>query len=614
MDKDIVKRGQLLDFHKTINTVIIDLEELVNLTEEKYSYIYDTLPDCEREVNLSVEEIEILLNRLIFNNNSVINKDQSVITDTLSKILREFEQVTETFLNQDLISLLFRTFLDKSGSDEQSFYELIKMSQEVDEALSVLRDLALNSIVYSIRIGEQGAAFQILSDRINQVSMELGHQFGSMKSTINHLNDWNEGFQKTLVEFIKYEEDLKSKYQDKFKAEFDKIGTILKTVCLVLRNNLDNTRAAFADVAQIMVMIQYQDIIRQNIENIVKCLRILLEQENYLRDGEMEKRLDYIIFADRVLEISKVLMSNIETSLNESLLGLGQLLAKMDFNMQDLESDAHQLAKLFAGEENDESSSYVLRDVFTTVMGQVVDLLYIKKHIDSKSNLLTEGTATFLELMESVEKELDLINREVRGLKKMRVLIKIELARIDLDKDLALNTIVNAIDQVVDTINGNQKLFSRLRNYFFKNIGEFSSAINLTESKLALSAGTLTGSKKKLNIAHGLARGAVLASGKEMKEIFKQLKGPLEHLSDTSSIEMLMLDTNEKINTIQREMREVQNSLFTELGITEWEEKEEDLKLLMEQFTCFVERKAMTSVTGNDERDIGGEGSDIVLF
>lgn len=591
-----------------VELVINDLEQLINLTEEKYAYIYECLPAGEQQVELGIREVEILLNHLIFNGRPMVDEDGSVTVETLNKILTEFEEVTDTFLNQELISLLLRTFLNKSGEERQSFSELVRVAREVEEALSVLRDLALNSIIFSIQKGEEGAAFQILADRINQVSVELGTQFGSMNATIGRLNEWNEDFQRKLVEFIEYEKDIKSKYQDKFQADFQQITATLKTVCGILKDNLENTKTAFSDVGRIMVMIQNQDIIRQNVENLVKCLKIVLEKKASLQDESMEKCLDYVVFANRVMELSNLLVDNIENSLDESILGLGELLEQMHDTVTDLETDTFYLSKLFAGLNHDNNAEGVLGDVFGAVLGQVADLLEQKEIILSRSGLLSKDKEIFIELMEAVEIYFADINGITKGLKKMKVLLKIELARINLDKDF-----ISAVDQVIDTINDNQQLFQKLRSYFVQNINEFDKALKNTEKKLDLSSGILGEAKLKLEAVRRLARGAVLASGSEMKEVFTQLKQPYMHLADAGPISGLIAGVRVRITECQDDIRQIQDQLFRKYGISCWEEKEDNLKLLMDQFTCYVEREAMSDVTGQ-ALDNGSAGGDITLF
>lgn len=105
-----------------------------------------------------------------------------------------------------------------------------------------------------------------------------------------------------------------------------------------------------------------------------------------------------------------------------------------------------------------------------------------------------------------------------------------------------------------------------------------------------------------------------MALDREMAEIFYQLKQPYEHLTDNGKIRDLINDTQTKIDEAHEQINQLQQDLFARYGVSQWEEKEEDLKLLMDQFTCFVERKAMTNMTGSEAQDIGVECGDIVLF
>lgn len=187
-------------FNRELDAVINSLVKLIKLTEEKYSYIYEYLPESERQINFSIREIEILLNYLIYNKQNLTGQEQSVTVETLVKILSECEEVNESFLNQDLVAVLLRTFLNNSTvKDGQNFSELVRVSQEVEDTLAVLRDLALNSIIFSAKAGSDGAGFQILSDRINQISLGLGNEFKDMKATVGRLIEWDEKFQKQLV-------------------------------------------------------------------------------------------------------------------------------------------------------------------------------------------------------------------------------------------------------------------------------------------------------------------------------------------------------------------------------------------------------------------------------
>lgn len=601
------------DIQINLSSVIDDLVNLVNLTEEKYGFIYDNLPVIEQNVKLSIREVEVLLKYLISDARES-GARQSVTINTLTGIISDFDAITSVFLHEELINVLQRTFLEQSGEDNLSFSELLRVVQEVEEALATLRDLALNSIIFAIRAGDEGAGFQILSDSINRVSVELGGRFGIMRESVNSLHDWNKKFQRAMVEFIDYEEELQNRYQNKFQMTYQHVVSSLNKVCEVLDSNLDYLKGAFSGVSRIMVMVQNQDIIRQNIENMSKCIRIILEKIDSLTSDSFEECLDHLVFANRVLTLSKTLMENIETSLGESIFCLNSELTKMDADVADLEEDSAQLTELFAGNKNGSGADSVLNSVFDTVSEQLDDLMSIGENIKEKSGVLFSGNNTFTDLIQKVEHEFQAIEKETKGLKKMKVLIKIELARINKESDLSLTAIAAAVDEVVETIHGNQQLFRKLRDHFVQNIEHFSTAVNRIYSRLENSTETLAVAKRKLDIIKQLAVGAVLASHREMAEICTQLKLPGRNLADTNLMSMLTTDIKTKTNQVHNIIQQLQAEIFNRHGITDWEEKEEDLKLLADQFTCFVERKAMKDLTDGAVHDIGTSGGDIVLF
>ncbi len=615
---DINKNLQKILLQTQSHTESIEgmLNDLVSLTEEKYSYVYENLPRSEQEIKYSIREVEILLNYLIYNTEGTENNgtySNSVIVEALNRIQQEFEEVTESFLNKDLISVLLKTFLDDTGTDRKNFSELGRLAQEVNDTLAGLRDLALNSIIFSIRVGDEGAGFQIIADRINEISSELGTQFSRMNSAVEELNAWNQDFQKQLVDFIQYEDNLKSKYQQKFHEEFSKVGQVLRVVCEVLNNHLNNTNAVFTKVPEAMVLIQSQDIVRQNIENLVKTLRIVSNKSQCLLEPSRDEVMNYLVFAKKVAELSDSLTDNIEEGLEQSIATLERVLGAIAEQAEDLEDEGRYLAAFFSGAGLVKLPFNVMDDVFSTIMGQVIDLLYIKRHIENKSGLLLQGRETFARLMENVELDFGSINRQVKTLKKMKVLLKIELARIS-NNDNSMENIVSAVDQVIETVTDNQALFSGLREFFTKNMDEFNKAVDRTRTKLEYSASTLELSRQRLSEAHKLVSGAIHAMLKEMNEIFTALKTPYHNLQVTEQISSLLNSVREELHTCTDVLATGLTEVSEYYQVTHWEEKGEDFKLLLEQFTCYVERKSASTVFNHGEEQLKEHSSDIVLF
>lgn len=599
-----------------LEKAVSELEALVNLTEEKYAYIYDTLPVMEEEIKSNMRESQILLEYLIFKEQEGLSDiKQSVTVDALNRIQQEFEEVAQSFLNEELIEVLLKTFLDKSGEDEQSFSEMGRLVGEVSDTLADLRDLALNSIIFSIRVGDEGAGFRILAERINQISSSLGDEFSHMNRAMKELDEWNQDFQQKLVDFIEYEKNLKTKYQDKFNEEFLKIKKVLKTTCGLLINHHNNVETVIRQVPEAMVLVQNQDIIRQNIENLIKCLKIVLQKKELLYEDNRDEVLNYIVFAKKVGELAPLLLSNIENGVEESLLALEEVLKQIYDQVGNLELDTQYLGAFLAGTDEEVTFDFnVLKDVFTTVMGQVVDLLYIRRHLETKSDFLLEVREVFDRLMEKVEGDFAAIDREIKTLKKMKVLIKIELSRIAYGNNNSMQNIVGAVEQVVSTVYNNQLVFNKLKNHFLKNMNDFNKALEETQVKLEGSAEALEASKRRLVKAKDLVSGAVEASVKETGIVFSELKKPYINIQVQEQVDAIISGVRHYLQYYEDFIRGKEKALFEYYGVEKWEEKEEDLNALLEQFTCFVERKSATALFDEYNGAVDDHSSEIVLF
>ncbi len=599
-----------------VEPIINELNNLIALTENKYSYIYENLPATEDAIRMSMREVEILLSYLLYGDGVGLKERRlSVTVDTLNRIQGEFEAVTESFLNQDLVTVLMNTFLSQSGSDHRNFSEMDRLVKEVKDSLTDLRDLALNSMIFSIRAGEEGAGFQILADRINQISSSLGEEFSRMDQAVEELDKWNQEFRKQLVDFVDYENDLKTKYQDSFKEEFDKIQEVLHIICKLLTNHLSNAETVVQRVPEAMVLIQNQDIIRQNIENLIKCLQMVQQKKGHLKQTDRDEVLNYIVFVKKVVELSGMLLENIENGLNESIMSLELVLKEISEQAAELEIETGCLGKFFAGEKDREKTDFnLMQSLFTAVVGQVAELLKIREQLESKGIFLLEGRENFIRLMQDIEHDFDVINREIRTLKKMRVLIKIELSRINGGDNSSMQNIVGAVDQVLETVKNNQAIFYRLRDYFIRNIDELNKAVARTRVKVGESSGVLEFSREKLQKIQWLASGTIEAMSGEMSAIYCRLKQPYVNIQVKEQLMKMIQNIRDNLGVCNSIISQEQDRIFCYYGVTNWEENEEDLKALLDQFTCYVERKSATSVFEEFDSGTDDHSSDIVLF
>lgn len=598
------------DITTDVQQSILALDKLIKITEEKYSYIYETLPLVEQDMALSCRELEIMLAHLIYKNPAA-GGEPSLIRATLDQVLGQMQDVTESFMDECLIQTMEDIFLQDASGKSSSFAELDKVVFDVEVFIDVLRDLALNSIIYSVKLGNAGSAFQVLSDRINQVSLELRHRFDLMKPAIEKLNQWNEDFTSRLQSYIDYQVQFKTDQMQKVQLQTREVDETLGTVGQMLEDNLRQVQVVFSKVGQMMVMIQNQDIIRQNIENLMKCLHIVTEKKNLTIEGQQEHLLDYVVFVERVLELAQGLVANVDEGLDESLGGLQQVLAAMTEDSRVIETDLSQITQGFVPGN---AADNPLEVAFGLVQDQVQNLGQARDWIMAESGVLRARRQEFVDLMTIVDNNLEEINHQARTLKKMRILIKIELARVDLNSSFTVESIVDAIDQVIQSINVNQQAFRKLSDYFLKNLASFDRCLGLSTQRLQSADLVMEDLNYRLETLHSLTSGAIAAMETEMLSMFTQLQRVTEKLQENEDRCQLTLEVKSRISSALSHTQMLRGRLFDQYEVSHWEEKEEALREVMQQFTCFVERQALTSLTGQLEEDIGSVDGDIVLF
>lgn len=563
-----------------LNEVGRHLNQLLAEIEQKYTYIYETLPKSERDVNLGIDEVEILLKFF-----------SSLIKQALQDIAIQFDGMINSLVNQELIDLILENFLDTSDDARHRFSKLIHLSEDMEIALAALNDLAINSIIFSSKVGEQGAAFQVLSNRINLVSTSLDLKFRKMNQIIINLGDWNKQFKTAAGEYVRSQEQIKVDLSSKFKQEFASLENTLTAVNTLQRDNLTKTKLVFGEVANIMVMIQYHDIIRQSLENLVRCVEIA--------NGKTGDQ----VFVKKTLELSVLLLGKIEESLHQSLLLLEQIVGGMFNEVSELEGEATALAKYLVGETPD-STENMMHDVFSVIMADFQRLIQFNEHMEQRSKEIIQQKDEFFSMMSQIEKDFIEIHTDVRSLKQMKVLIKIELARIDWNHVFNEEEIIKAVEDVIETVGNSHKAFLQLKEHFFSSMLSFTEIIEQSVLKVTESTEEIDRSGAKLNTAYSLSSGVVRSSREEMQEIFSRLKDPNQHLADTAKISTLLRDSS---RMLQKELAKMQTGIDGELGA-------EDLVLLKDQLTCQSERDAFRQLFGEIDQDAEGQGGEIELF
>ena len=189
--------------------------------------------------------------------------------------------------NQHLIEKMetyIRKRIDEANSDQVRIEQVVQQAQNLGQLVQLIRNissqtnlLALNAAIEAARAGEAGRGFAVVADEVRKLSAESDTAVTKINEGINgvaetiraqfqdklaHSNV--EGERAALHEFSSQLTHLGKGYQELLAHDLGVLGTV--------KESSDELGRMFMDV---LASVQFQDITRQQIEQVLKALNKL---------------------------------------------------------------------------------------------------------------------------------------------------------------------------------------------------------------------------------------------------------------------------------------------------------------------------------------------------
>ena len=206
-------------------------------------------------------------------------------TDTSSTIANSSERNIAD--NQILITRMetyIRKRIEETATDQQRIEHVVKEAQDLGSLVLLIKNissqtnlLALNAAIEAARAGEAGRGFAVVADEVRKLSMETDVAVGKINIGINSVAESiRQQFQDklshideeraALTQFAAQLASLGSGYQQLLEHDLHVLGTV--------KGSSEELGRMFMDV---LASVQFQDITRQQIEQVLKALSKLDE-------------------------------------------------------------------------------------------------------------------------------------------------------------------------------------------------------------------------------------------------------------------------------------------------------------------------------------------------
>lgn len=592
------------------------LRRIIDKTEEFYGLISDKLPVIEQSIDETIVETEILVNYFVEDNQALEDSQDFRLSNILEDLQGQIGEVYNSLLDRSDIIDILSDFIMDSDDEESKFSQILTLTKELNDSLTDLKDLSINAIIFSIKAENNGAGFGVISNEINRLSNDIKAKYSLIEGNVLILQEWYEEFVDNLRALAAIEDEIGDKSKDRTKEIFTDVLESLEKISNILRDFIEHIKIGVEPIYDIIVLLQYQDIIRQNLENLIEILVTLEVEVNTLdlEEYQESKFIDMVIFIDNVVGLSRGLMENILSQLEESIFNISDKLMKINENLISLKEEDDKIRELLSEDRKGLDRADSLDRIYQELISFIPEFTSKMNSLEDKYDSLIRDKDSFYDNMEGIEQGLEEIDKVAKRFKKLELMAKIEFSHIMGTKHSFVNGIEEAINQFINSSKDNKELYQQLKDKLQSDYSTFLEFALKNKNNINSSKEIVNSSKE------GLLTG---------RRLVKEAMESLHFSIDSLGVELAALTTEmEKFYLLEEQGQQVLSFLSKLKSKTSnikeyylenskdinFEESNERLQELIDKFTSYLERKTAQEEIGDLEIDTGSEGGELTLF
>lgn len=600
-----------------INGAFKKINNLIMKTEEIYGSIFAKLPSIEEELELSLQEMEILLNYFIYRDESTSvagneSEEGMQLAELLRNMQREFTDAVVKMFDETVIRKTLDRFLASvHNPQEPGIDDLMEIIKKIKRHIQDIEVVSINAMLHSSRLGDDGKAFGVISRNIKEFSNDMKAHYNTIFEYAEKLGRWKTEFTNEINKLLEFSENLRLRRLEDFHELFKRVFASLKTISNLLKEANHNLQSTMTPLQDLMAFVQKQDIIRQSLENVIKCLEGLQEGMNEDSEGELTEKLNYIVFEDQVVEMSIALIDNIALQLEESLAEIKETIAKIHHNLSETYEESYEVTEFLSGDRGNERNT--VEEIFYQVILFIQQFKEELVHISNEVNTFSLSGDAFHKQMNGIEKQIVTIKNRVDFLRNLNVLSRIELSRLTSEMASFGDEIEQISRRVIDEVNLNETFIVTLKASLDDDLRRFFSMLHQNKEMIQKMITTSDEALKNLKMMEDLVIKAIRPANGTSELLIKEVTFVKEIIEDSHILRELMNAIRETLVAAQEKVRNEKEKIFAEAGVNEWENKNDRLIALFDKLTTYYERVVFNNLV-EENLDVGSEAGELVLF
>ncbi|MFW6268752.1 MAG: hypothetical protein ACOC4G_01610 [Bacillota bacterium] len=601
------------EFIKNAEKQIIKINNIIDFTEDFYGSIAEDLPRLEQKINDTIEETKLLVSYFIEIDNFADNNEY-IMTEIIDDLKEGIEQVYSILPNDNSVRDKLSGFLTNSRGNENFSY-IFDLLKNLRKVLNNLQHLSINAGIYSFKLGSRGRGFQIITDEINKLTVKARKNYEFIRENVFILQEWHQNFFSNIEKLLEKENKLKEVYYIKINKNLKEIIISLKKVAEIMNDLLAKLEWAVSPVFEILLLVQNQDIIRQNMENVTKILiqTIAVLKEKKQKDLSATEIVNLVAFIEDVSHLSVELMKNIDRELQGSLYTIQGYFTEMTDNLKDLRCDNWVLTDFLAGKVNEKGDKISLNLIYKELVETVPEFKKELINLQKRYEDILNNNNVFMPKMDNINKEFTVINKISTKLNRLRVMARVENSRINKNEKV-IEQIKQALDDFTITGNKQQQFFNDLEKNLINNYKQFLVMTEDNKVEIADSIKYIEETQEKVFLSKKLIKDAVRGLKENINCLIPRIEKANEQINKGKDYKNEVENIRKFFVEIKDKAVLLKGKILNENKIFNWQYSNDHLDKLTDQFTSYLERKTVSDEFEGLSFDEGSREGELILF
>lgn len=545
------------------------------------------------EISSKSEQIFLQLGNLF---PSLLNRDGGTSLQALRKMFPKLHDSDENSKGKEKVLLTdyagkYGPLFNQLNEKIEDLSKLDKMIAEIKEDSEQMELIALNAMVISIKSGEKGQAFSRITENLQRLSNDMflfSDKLSDEESQLlSHINTLKNIFSGIL--------DAQKTLSEKGTVGSSDVRNFISEVSTPVEIMEAAINSVYPPIQKAMEGLQLQDMIRQALDHVQKCIQEINKQAT---PTDSEEELDFVTFNISLYQLCEEVLKDIDNYVKESISSFDKNWMKVIDILDAVENyrldfESKFLNESSIGSENIEKKLNSIIDNYQEMMGGFNNYHLVQKDLLHTCQNITERARIIYAVFDNLRPVMSRLHH-------VRILQQIEVAKNDAIKSVQdsvtdMDNLISSANQSLDTMQALLEAFiadtSAMLTTFTTSISKDNdNMISLRTDKNRFFEELKYGKNELTAIIQNFT---VFPDGFQQKCVTVQ-----QNLQDLKQLSSKLESLVDEMRRSESDLIVRKNALMSEKGLTNWQIKNNKFSELINRFTITAHKEAAGKIGG----------------